>query len=1060
MKRRILCLLLSALLLLSMLPELPQPAYAYETGSTAAVTTAATGLYHVAVVDREGVLWTWGDNQYGQLGNGTTNVSRTTTPVRIMDGVISVSCGPDFTAAIKSDGSLWMWGMNLNGQLGNGRSGDVIEGRTVVQTTPVQVMSDVAAVSCGNGYTAAIKTDGSLWTWGVNEVGQLGSGGAYDYILDWGAPKSPLQTVPRKIMDGVACVSCGLGITAAVKTDGTLWTWGDTGVWVDSRDPSRRIANFGCFIGNGGEGNDRDGSLLIQTVPVQIMDGVRTVSCGYGHGAAVKTDGSLWVWGQNAQGNFGNGTQENSLYPIRITDGVSSVNCYNYTTAFIKTDGSLWTCGDNSSSQLGDGTNDRRFEPVKVLDQVVSVCAGGDNSVRMLAVRADETLWGWGIGGRLLDNLGICRTPVLVMEGVKLPLQPEFSAPAEPGAPKRYENISFRYYSEDDKSAPMTCGGLTFDDNWLLGDPYQYNHGLATFCLAMDMAAMELAERDYALSPKDANIKALLGQIGYATSGDAYLCAGYGASDDPDGTIGMVVSQKVVNGVTCVVIVLRGGGYGGGGWAGDFDVGSQGVYHHGFAAAADDARNRIRDYMQSQVGTGSYRILLTGYSRSAATANLLSVFLRNIGCPGDAIHTYTFATPNNQMNVAADAAYRNIFNILNPNDIVPQVPLAAWGFGKAGISLKLPGPDNEHDEAFRAKFRTLTRSTDYADYYRQEALVEEFLGRVADVIPDRKQYANHFEQIMMRIMQGDVSWIDGMILCNQTSCSELKELLRFEGKSLAGKAKDIGTALNKIELVLDTRKEQYGADDPYVNLLGLLAQMLSEWIEQYRSAALGKDPKVTSVADMGLQTLYNILVKKEESRVLLQHWPAVYLAWMLSCDAADLNAPLCFSDVAAGAYYAEAVYWALDREITNGTTAETFSPEQKCTRAQILTFLWRAAGSPMPDRTIYFSDVPPGSYYELSAKWAAENGMTEAGTLDPDAPCTRGMAVEFMWKYAGSSAAPRASFRDVPETASYAKAVDWAYSTGIVNGTSADTFSPEQVCTRGQIVTLLYRAFA
>ena len=162
-----------------------------------------------------------------------------------------------------------------------------------------------------------------------------------------------------------------------------------------------------------------------------------------------------------------------------------------------------------------------------------------------------------------------------------------------------------------------------------------------------------------------------------------------------------------------------------------------------------------------------------------------------------------------------------------------------------------------------------------------------------------------------------------------------------------------------------------------------------------------------------------------------------------------------FADVAADAYYAAPVSWAVEQGITNGTSDTTFSPDRTCSRAQIITFLWRAAGASVPETSSAFSDVPEDAYYADAAAWAAEMGMVEGDAFSPDDPCTRMMAVEFMWKYAGSPDAPEAAFSDVA-----ADAVNWAVETGVTNGTSDDTFSPDGICTRGQIVTFLYRAFA
>lgn len=164
-----------------------------------------------------------------------------------------------------------------------------------------------------------------------------------------------------------------------------------------------------------------------------------------------------------------------------------------------------------------------------------------------------------------------------------------------------------------------------------------------------------------------------------------------------------------------------------------------------------------------------------------------------------------------------------------------------------------------------------------------------------------------------------------------------------------------------------------------------------------------------------------------------------------------------FTDVKAGDWFAEPVRWAVEKNITAGTSATTFSPSANCTVAQILTFLWRANGSPKPTTANPFSDVKSGDWYADAATWAYEKGMVSGTAFGGNAPCTRSMAVTYMWKAAGSPSAKAASFTDVSAGAEYASAVAWAVEQGVTAGTSATTFSPDSVCTRGQIVTFLYR---
>lgn len=164
------------------------------------------------------------------------------------------------------------------------------------------------------------------------------------------------------------------------------------------------------------------------------------------------------------------------------------------------------------------------------------------------------------------------------------------------------------------------------------------------------------------------------------------------------------------------------------------------------------------------------------------------------------------------------------------------------------------------------------------------------------------------------------------------------------------------------------------------------------------------------------------------------------------------------ADVKTGDWFAEPVAWALENGVTNGTGNGKFSPDEDCTVAQILTFLWRANGSPEPAGGNPFSDVKGGDWYADAAAWAYEKGMVSGKTLGVNTPCTRAMAVTYLWKAAGSPSAKAAGFTDVPANADYARAVDWAVENGVTKGTGAATFSPGSTCTRGEIVTFLYRA--
>ena len=169
-----------------------------------------------------------------------------------------------------------------------------------------------------------------------------------------------------------------------------------------------------------------------------------------------------------------------------------------------------------------------------------------------------------------------------------------------------------------------------------------------------------------------------------------------------------------------------------------------------------------------------------------------------------------------------------------------------------------------------------------------------------------------------------------------------------------------------------------------------------------------------------------------------------------------------FSDVSTSAYYYDAVKWAVENGVTDGVSATLFAPYEPCTRGQIVTFLWRAAGSPEPKTASSFSDVPASAYYAKAVEWAVENGITNGlteTTFAPNATCTRGQSVTFLYRALGKKVESSASFTDVKSDAFYADAVNWAVKNDVTNGTSATTFSPNADCTRAEIVTFLYRAY-
>ena len=165
-----------------------------------------------------------------------------------------------------------------------------------------------------------------------------------------------------------------------------------------------------------------------------------------------------------------------------------------------------------------------------------------------------------------------------------------------------------------------------------------------------------------------------------------------------------------------------------------------------------------------------------------------------------------------------------------------------------------------------------------------------------------------------------------------------------------------------------------------------------------------------------------------------------------------------FEDVKADSPFLSGILYAVEESITNGTTARTFSPYAICTHAQILTFLWRASGSPAPTVDNPFPDIESNAYYYQAALWGYEKGLIDAA-FDPYAYCTRLQAVTYMWKLSGAPSAYKdgLAFTDVPDDPDALNAIAWAIEQSVTNGTTETTFSPDKRCTRAQIVTFIYR---
>ena len=342
--------------------------------ATAATKGSQTGIVVNARSGTAGQLYAWGLNFYGQLGDNSTTPRNTRVPVSGITDAISIA-GRDHSLAVKPDGTVWAWGKNDKGQLG--------DNTTTQRLVPVPVtdLTGVTSVAAGGLHSLALKSDGTVWAWGSNGYGQLGD------------PTTKQRLVPVQVtgVDGVTSVAAGVFHSLALKSDGTVWAWG--------------FNNYGQL---------GDNTTTVRPVPVQVtgLTGVRSVAAGIFHSLALKSDGTVWAWGDNYFGQLGDNTTTQRQTPVRVK-GVGGVGTLTSITAIsagnvnglaLKSDGTVWAWGDNYNGQLGDNTFTPRLTPVQVkgvggvetLTGVSSIASGVSGS---LARKTDGTVWAWGFGG-------------------------------------------------------------------------------------------------------------------------------------------------------------------------------------------------------------------------------------------------------------------------------------------------------------------------------------------------------------------------------------------------------------------------------------------------------------------------------------------------------------------------------------------------------------------------------------------------------------------------------------------------------------------------------------
>ncbi len=338
------------------------------------------GARAAVALKADGSVWTWGMNTYGQRGDGTTVDNPVPGQVQgpggtgYLTGVTAIMGGEEHNVALKSDGSVWAWGMNSFNQLGNGTN--------ISSSTPVQVsgLSGIVALGGRAYHTLAIKSDGTVWAWGLDKWGALGNGVA-DASPDYPVPVQ-VQGLSHPIM-----VSGGYLFGLALLADHTVVAWG---------------ANTNGQLGDG------TNTPHYTPAPVLGLDHVISISAGWKHAMAVKSDGTVWTWGINTwtgiypgSGLLGDGTTLDRAVPTQVPGltGAIQVSAGDSFSSVLLRDGTVWTFGSNGAGQLGTGSLalTQSLVPVQVqgLNNIVSITARDQHSQ---AIRSDGTVWSWGSG--------------------------------------------------------------------------------------------------------------------------------------------------------------------------------------------------------------------------------------------------------------------------------------------------------------------------------------------------------------------------------------------------------------------------------------------------------------------------------------------------------------------------------------------------------------------------------------------------------------------------------------------------------------------------------------
>jgi len=674
----------------------------------------SAGSNHTIALKSDGTVWSWGNNEFGQLGDGTTTNRHTPVQVQNLNNVVAITSGNYYTMALRNDGTVWSWGNNEFGQLG--------DGTTINRYIPVQVrnLNNIMSVEAGNSHAVSLRNDGTVWTWGNNDAGQLSDGTRTH-------SSTPLQV---HNLNDVTEITAGFNCTIVLRNDGTVWAWG---------------RNFSGQLG--------DGTSISRTTPVQVqnLNNITAIAAGSGHTLALRNDGTVWAWGNNNSGQLGDNTRISRHTPVQVQglNDVVTINAGNSHTVALRNNGSAWVWGNSPGNSI---------VPVQVqnLDNVIKISSG---LFHIIALRSDNTVhtWGWNFSGQLGDGtIGVSDAPVQVLgeNGIGyLNLGSESTNPVlnetaitlnravgtidteitMRGTIRPYPLIDFDfgdfdYYSEIVENILSSiiwsvCDetAITFGEadwlGWGWGNNFSIHipvtlHKVGQFSVTATIpnGASRTATVDIQPLEDDAlsayfrqssfiynhNLATLAAELSNAVNNEFSMGSRLARLGFPSGqmafynyinssnfnTVAYTIAHRdiVINGSSknLILVAIR-GTTGWREWASNLLAWpDSNEIHYGFGHAVSELDINLNTYLVAHDLLSNNKeeniVLITGYSRGGAVANLLASQLnRSQGfVMQENLHAYTFASPNVTREVTTDND--NIFNIINRNDIVTLVP--------------------------------------------------------------------------------------------------------------------------------------------------------------------------------------------------------------------------------------------------------------------------------------------------------------------------------------------------------------------------------------------------